>query len=286
MCMKRTVAVLGGDLRQAHLARLLLSDGWEVATWGLERGEAPNAVPFHCAVEAPMIVLPLPVSRGEQLNLPLTDTTLELTRLWPRLRSDQILLGGQTRELSGRLMTDYGLTLLDYYDREETQIYNALITAEGALEKAMGATERTLHGEPCLVIGFGRIGKLLARRLAALGAEVTVAARKYADLAWCDALGYRSVPTAAMEPYLEQFTLLFNTVPSLVLDAGGLERTRKDCLILELASLPGGIDLVAAGELGRRVLRAPGLPGQAAPLSAAAALRDSIYHILEERGEL
>ena len=40
----------------------------------------------------------------------------------------------------------------------------------------------------------------------------------------------------------------------------------------------------AAKALGRRVIPAPGLPGKAAPRTAAEAIRDSIYHILEERG--
>ena len=45
----------------------------------------------------------------------------------------------------------------------------------------MEATDRTLHGSRCLIIGYGRIGRLLADRLLSLGAEVTVSARKYGD---------------------------------------------------------------------------------------------------------
>lgn len=283
--MKKTVAFLGGDLRQVYLARLFIRDGWDAVTWGLERGGAPNAVPLNSAIEAPMLILPLPVCRGGELNLPLTDTTLEADRLWPRLQYDQLLLGGQTKDLSSRLVTDFGLTLLDYYDREELQITNALFTAEGAIQRAMEETDICLHRCPCLVLGFGRIGKLLSHRLRAMGASVTTAARRYRDLAWCDALGYESLPFSRLSPALHQFMLIFNTVPSLVLDTEELRHTREDCLIMELASPPGGIDLDAASCLGRRVICARGLPGQAAPLSAAAALRDSIYHILEERGE-
>ena len=74
-------------------------------------------------------------------------------------------------------------------------------------------------------------------------------------------------------------------MPSLVLDASRLRETKADCVILELASAPGGVDFDAARALGRRAIRAPGLPGKVAPRSAAAAIRDSVYHILEERGE-
>ena len=79
--------------------------------------------------------------------------------------------------------------------------------------------------------------------------------------------------------------MIFNTVPALILDAGRLERTKAECVILDLAALPGGVDLDAARRLGRRVIRAGGLPGIVAPRAAAAAIRDGVYHILEERGE-
>ena len=220
------------------------------------------------------------------LHLPLTDTKLEAERLWVRLRYDQLLLGGMTGDLSRRLMTDYGLTLLDYYAREETQVANAVPTAEGALQLAMESTDRTLHGSRCLIIGYGRIGRLLADRLLSLGAEVTVSARKYGDLAWIEAWGCRGVQTGALTGQLERFDLIFNTAPALILDGTRLRETRKNCVIIDLASAPGGVDLEAAKRLSRQVIPAQGLPGKVAPRTAAAAIRDSVYHILEERGEL
>ena len=149
----------------------------------------------------------------------------------------------------------------------------------------MGSTDRTLHASRCLVVGYGRIGRLLADRLLAFGAEVTVSARKYGDLAWIDAWGCHSVRTGALAGQLDRFDLIFNTAPALILDGAKLRETREDCVIIELASAPGGVDLSEAQRLGRQVIQAPGLPGKVAPRSAAAAVRDSIYHILEERGE-
>ena len=127
--MKAILSILGGDMRQVHLARLLLEDGKDVMTWGLEQGGAPKGVSLDRALEGDVLLLPLPVCRGERLNLPLTDTELEASRLWPRLRYDQLLLGGMVGDLGRQLMAEYGLTLLDYYSREETQVSNAVPTA-------------------------------------------------------------------------------------------------------------------------------------------------------------
>ena len=112
---------------------------------------------------------------------------------------------------------------------------------------------------------------------------MAVFARRFSDQAWVEASGYEVFRFAAGE--LGRFDLIFNTAPALVLDAGRLAELRKNCVVLELASPPGGVDLDAAGRLGRRVISAAGLPGKVAPITAAAAIRDSVYHILEERGE-
>ena len=184
------------------------------------------------------------------------------------------------------LLRFYNLCLNNFPLSSPCPTANAVPAVEGALQLAMEATDRTVHDCRCLVIGYGRIGRLLADRLLALGAEVTVSARKYGDLAWIQAWGCRGVHTGALTEQLERFHLIFNTAPALILDGGRLRETREDCVIIDLASAPGGVDLAEAKRLGRQVTSAPGLPGKVAPRSAAAAVRDSVYHILQERGEL
>ena len=283
--MQRRIGVIGGDKRQVYLARLLSEEGQDVVTWGLEKGGGRRPAPLHMALGADVLILPLPACRGGKLNLPLTDAVLDPEQLWPRLRYDQLILGGMTGELAPRLMAEFGLTVVDYYDREEVQVANAVPTAEGAIQRAMEATEETLQNCRCLVIGYGRIGKVLAHRLRGLGTQVSVSARRYSDRAWIEAFGYEPLATDRLGAELGDFDVIFNTVPALILDAGRLERTKAECVILDLASLPGGVDLDAARRLGRRVIRAGGLPGIVAPRAAAAAIRDGVYHILEERGE-
>ena len=63
-----------------------------------------------------------------------------------------------------------------------------------------------------------------------------------------------------------------------------LEDLKPDCLILDLASKPGGVDLGAAGELGLTVIWALSLPGKVAPVTAGATIKDTIYNMLREIG--
>ena len=182
--MEKTIAVLGGDRRMALLARLLAEDGHPVQTWGLAAFGMEDTA-LEEAAQADRVVLPVPLSRGKNLNC--TAAALPLCGLFALLRPEQRLYAGGVKAADREAAAEYGLTLTDYLSREELAVRNGVPTAEGAIEAAMAATDVTLCGTPGLVIGFGRIGKLLAHRLRGLGAEVTVSARRLDDLAWIDA---------------------------------------------------------------------------------------------------
>ncbi len=158
----------------------------------------------------------------------------------------------------------------------------ALPTAEGAVQVAMEELPFTLHSARVLILGFGRVGKLTAHRMGALGAKVTVAAKSYEDLAWAAAYGHEAVRLEGLTCELGGFDLIVNTIPALVLPRQRLQWVSPAAFLLDLASAPGGVDRAGAQELGLRVLSAPGLPGRTAPVTAAAAIRDAVYHILWE----
>lgn len=82
------------------------------------------------------------------------------------------------------------------------------------------------------------------------------------------------------------FDLIFNTVPAPVLGASELAELGPDALVIDLASLPGGISPDVALPPDCRVLHALSLPGRVAPLSAARAIHDTVCTILQEEGVL
>ena len=162
-----------------------------------------------------------------------------------------------------------------YARREEYQIAIARLTAEGAI--ALLRPETGLSGAHILLLGYGRIARLLARELQKAGALVTAAARSGEQRAWAEAEGIEALPLDALSGTLDRFDVIIGTIPAPVLTEPLLALVRKDALLLELASAPGGIDAAAAHERGLRYIRAPGLPAKYAPERAAVILRDAVY---------
>jgi dipicolinate synthase subunit A len=172
--------------------------------------------------------------------------------------------------------------VFDYFEREELAVNNAVPTAQGVIKIAMENMKITLHGARCAVTGYGRTAKVLADMLAALGARVTVAARKCSDLAWARTGGLDAVNISELMKTAPELDLLVNTVPSLVLDCKTLSALRRDCLVIDIASAPYGTDFACARELGLNVIVPGSLPGKTAPKTAGEIIADAILNIIKE----
>jgi len=244
--MSERISVLEGDARSGRLCELLRRDGREARLFGADQAAA-------AAEWGHIVVLPVKGVPSESLNGLLTE--------------DQILVSGE-----------------DFLCREDFAVLNAIATAEGALEIALREMPRTLHGAEALCMGYGRIGKVLCRLLCSLGARVSAAARRTEHFAWMESCGVQPMHIHRIEGALGGFDCVFNTVPHLVLPYARLRELPRECVVVDLASNPGGVDFKAAGQLGVNVHWALSLPGKCAPESAAAYLRDTLYRILEERG--
>ena len=146
-------------------------------------------------------------------------------------------------------------------------------------------THRAKYRPAVLVLGFGPVGRALAVRLAALGARVTVAARRPVQRAMAEEQGLRAVPLTDLAAAAAAFDTVVNTIPAPVLTAAVLAALPKGCLIVDLASKPGGTDFAAARRLGHTALHALSLPTVWAPETAGEALARTVQTILQEREE-
>lgn len=191
-----------------------------------------------------------------------------LTDTLERLPTGITVIGGK---LNHPALTDY--PILDLLLDPEYLARNGAITAECALRVACPLLSTVLPDTPALVIGWGRIGKSLAKLLSGLGGPVTIAARNPTDRAMAAALGYKAVDIQRIPEILPGICLLFNTAPAPILDSSVLNGFRK-CIKIDLASSPGleGPDVVYAR----------GLPGQYAPESSGKLIASTIMRHLRE----
>lgn len=169
-----------------------------------------------------------------------------------------------------------GYKTLDLLQDARYLAANAAITADCALQVAAPLMAATFTDSPALIIGWGRIGKCLARLLKAIGTEVTVAARKETDRAMLQALGYATADTAKLAGLLPRFRLIFNTAPEMVLSEANLALCRN-CVKIDLASKPG--------MEGSDVVQARGLPGIHAPESSGKLIAETFLRLSGEGTE-
>lgn len=260
---ERIFAVVQTDARQAAAARALRRAGYRVA--GAEE-----------TAEADFIVLPLP----------LDDERVGLAQLLRAAKPGAIALGGKVSAGAQAAADHAKIELIDYFARPELAILNAIPTAEGCIALLMKHRRRTLWNSPVLVVGYGCVGRALAARLCALGAQVTVAARRAAQRAQALSAGCRAVDVSALEREAPAFDTVVNTAPAPVLTAQVLRRLPAASLIVDLASRPGGTDFAAAKAQGHTALHALSLPALCAPESAGEFVAQTVLEILAERGAL
>jgi dipicolinate synthase subunit A len=204
--------------------------------------------------------------------------------LLEQLRPGQLVLGGCLGSQREKL-TACGVRAFDYYDDVQLQYANAVPTAEGALGILIDRTPETIRGSKGLVIGYGRIGTVLANQLSLLGAEVTASARKETDLGRIVAAGHQAERTGTWQFSMKRYDYIVNTVPARVLTEREYRQMRPDAVLLELASEPGGFDEALCRECFLTLIRAPGLPGKCAPKTAGAAIAGAVLRILESESK-
>lgn len=289
--MSTNFAVIGGDLRIIKLVKMLAADGNTVYTYGLEKAEElksqtniifseklSKAIPENVEV----VIGPIPFSsNGININAPFSEKEISIRDLMHYLNAKILIAGTISPDIYDMANDEY-IEIIDIMKREELAVLNTISTAEGAIEIAIANTNKIIHGSNTLILGFGRIGKVLARKMAGLSARVTCAARKDEDLAWIKAYGHRATNINFLGKNLSEFDIIINTVPHLIITQERMQYVKSDCLLIDLASNPGGIDKKSAKDRNLKLVWALALPGKVAPVTTAEFIKDTIYNILKE----
>lgn len=287
MISNERFGIIGGDLRQIYLAKKLQKDKNEVFVCGFENFVGFDKLKLKSLKISDLIssskyiILPVPASRNKKvINAPFSNSDMVLSeKLFSNLKNKVVFAG-----IVSSLIEDVkpsGLYIRDYYQREDFLIPNALLTAEGAVSIALKEYGKSIFSSRCLVVGFGRIGKILAKLLKNMGAKVTVSARSVKDVSLAKISGFETTNVSKINEKAD-FDLIFNTVPALVLNEDVLGYLSSARMIIDLASSPGGTDKLAAEKLGIKLIPALGIPGKCFPEAAGEIIADVIYKMIEE----
>lgn len=258
----RKFCILGTDLRSENLRKILKEDNCKIAD--LEHSNVIiTAIPF--------------TKDGVKVN----GEILTCDELIETLKdTNKILISGAfPKDIKAKLIKN-NIENYDLMENDSMAIKNAIPTAEGAISTAILNTDFTLHGSNVLILGYGRIGKVLAKMLAGIGANVFCEARKESDIAMINAMGYTPIYLKNLDEDLSKMNIIFNTIPQRILDDKRLDLVSKDTLIVDLASSPGGVDFKYAKDTKKRVEWSLALPAKVAPYTAALYIKEEIDKIL------
>lgn len=304
--MSTIYGILGGDKRNIKLVQLLANENDIVYTYGLEKAEELKYIKNLKVCDtfeemlnnANCIIGPIPFSKDNtNVNMPYCKNNLtiqgciskinEISRINEIQKAEEIkstrkkLIVGQISEKTIQ-EANSNCEIIDLMKNEELTIFNTIATAEGTIQVIMENTEKILQGMNVLILGFGRVAKVLARKLEGLQMKITCAARKDSDLAWIETYGYSSQNIYKLEDVISKYDVIVNTVPSIVISENELKNVQKEVLMIDLASYPGGIDFEQAKLKNVKAILASGLPGKVAPESSAIFIKIAIKNILSK----
>lgn len=283
--MKKNISVIGGDLRIVNLIKMLANDCFYVHLFALEKSQElfdfDKIIHYNTIQDAiqnsQYIISSIPLSKDNtNIFTPYSDLTISLESFNKILENKTLICG----KIPTFIKENSKIKCIDIMDIEEYAIQNCIATAEGAIQIAMEEFPKTLSGSNILVMGFGRIGKILSKMIQGIGANTYCEARRNTDLAYIKAYGYSPIPLNKLDENLNKFDIIINTIPVQILDRSRLNLLKKDTLIIDLASNPGGVDFEYAKSKNIKTIWALALPGKVAPVSSAEYIKTTVYNIL------
>lgn len=282
---RRKISVIGGDSRQLFAAEYLKQAGFEVGIFGCEHANLSDTVYTHqnlkSAIQSENILLPLPTSKdGKFINTPLSSRKISIKDLLPYLSDNHKIFVGMGQDGIIKQLSTETNYIYDYFNIEEFTYKNALLTAEGILGIILDTLPVTVFGLKVAVFGYGRIGRFISDKLKKLGAEVTVFARNDIQLTKAFTESLATVKLNKEPLRLQTYDCIINTVPASVINEEALKTVNRDCVLIEAASAPYGIDFEACEKQGKRLIKAFSLPGKTSPKSAGIIIGETVEKLL------
>lgn len=290
-----TYLVIGGDVRSYYMAVYLVKEGKNVYMYRTKLPSDTNITENNGRENMPIIidemsslediskeadkycvVLPTPVL-GKDGRIIGSDG-IEVDDIRYLITNSELIAGSRIPEAVHKLCYEHDIEAYDFMTDDWIKDRNGVATAEGAILDAASMSSINIENSKCLVTGYGACGKAICNRLKAWGADVTVLARRKESCMEAEENGIASMlldDQYRKKPYNE-FDFCFNTIPAMIIDRQVLEKFSPDVIIVDIASMPGGIDFAFCDRLGLRYKHSLGIPGRYSPATAGRLLGEAL----------
>lgn len=268
---KPNFMIIGGDCRFSYIKTILENQGYTAKR--IYPGEY-RADDFN---DIDIFILPVPVSRDNiNINTPLAGENFYFGDFLRLLPENCTVAGGLFKDEQIQKLKNKNVIVYDYYKNDKLARKNAVPTAEGVIGILINALPVTVDGLKCAVTGYGKCASVLSQKLKALGADVTAVARSEKNLSDAKKDGMNTCRLSNFSDICHEFSAIINTVPSRIIDRSIISKIKKDCVIIEIASAPFGIDFDCASEFGINAIKAGSLPGRISPKTAGEIISDTV----------
>ncbi len=280
----RSFGFVGGDKRSIELLKLLEHKRYCVNYFAM-----CEAIEQSCYLKkmenieelflsSDWIIFGIPMFRNKGLNANQKLLDCDIDKIGSLVRAGQVVCGGQIPiDLKNIIYKNKGM-ILDFMEEESYAIFNAISVAEGVIFETMKQSKRNIHQSKCLVLGFGRCGKIIADKLKGLSAEVTVCSASSKELAQAKALGFKILCLDALNGMISQYKNIYNTIPKVIIEKNMLSHLDDSSLVIDIVSGEGGVDYEFAKEKKVNCRQLLGIPGKYAPSSVAEKMLEMIIN--------
>ena len=224
-----TFFIIGGDFRNFILAQSLAKDGNKVSIYGFEKLKENFDEKIDLIKEgnldeiknSDIIIGPIPFSRDDvTINMTYSDKKISISEIEDLLKNKAVFVGNINDKLKENWKSK-NIKVIDIMQKEEFVVLNVIPTVEATIEIIMKNNQnKIINGMECLIMGFGRIGKVLAHKLQGLVENCTCLVTNEVEKAWTIAYGYKNVDLNYIKnkpSNLSKYDIIINTITKILL---------------------------------------------------------------------
>lgn len=251
-----------------------------VSSFANENMKLENIEKYNTLEEAlnknDMIVTGVPISKDKKYIVA-NYTNLKIKLDFLQNLKNKILISGMIPDKYEKILKENKNYVIDLLKNEDYIIFNAKITVEGIIKYLIENTKTSLFNSKILVLGYGRIGKILCNVLKSFTENIYCVTYSKEETEIARANTINVILEEDLEKFLKNFEIIINTVPKIILDSKKLNMLYKEAFVLDVASKPGGIDQDFAQKNKINYMWKLGIPSEISPIECAQKIQNEIY---------